>query len=68
MLDGIKQLTPLLAEGVQGAAAVLIGLAAIQAVLGSWRLFVPGIPVRTGGGQDAKEVVQRSRSAARMRA
>jgi len=33
MLDGIKQLTPLPVEGVQGAAAVLIGLAAIQAAL-----------------------------------
>lgn len=58
MLDGVKQLTLLLAEGVEGAAAVLIGLAAVQAVLGSLRLFIPGSPVRTGSGQDAKEVVR----------
>lgn len=58
MLDGIKQLTLMLAQGVEGAAAVLIGLAAMQAVIGSVRLFLPGAPVRTGGGQDAKEVVR----------
>ena len=58
MLDGIKQLTLLLAEGVEGAAAVLIGLAAVQAMLGSLRLFLPGVPVRTVGGRDAKEVVR----------
>ena len=58
MLDGVRQLTLLLAEGVEGAAAIVIGLAALQAVFGSLRLFIPGTPVRTGGGQDAKEVVR----------
>lgn len=58
MLDWVKQLTLLLAEGVEGAAAVVIGLAAVQAMLGSLRLFLPGVPVRTVGGQDAKEVVR----------
>ena len=58
MLDWVKQLTLLLAEGVEGAAAVVIGLAAIQAVLGSLRLFIPGVPIRTEGGRDAKEVVR----------
>ena len=37
---------------------MLIGLAAVQAVIGSMRLFLPGAPVRTGGGQDAKEIVR----------
>ena len=58
MLDGIKSFTLLLAEGVEGAAALVIALAAVQAILGSLRLFIPGIPARTEGGQDAKEVVR----------
>lgn len=58
MLDWVKQLTLLLAEGVEGAAAIVIGLAAVQAVAGSLRLFLPGTPARTVGGQDAKEVVR----------
>ena len=59
-MDILKQLTIWLASGVEGAAAVLIGLAAVEATWRSLLLFVPG----RGGDraarhpQDAKEAVR----------
>jgi len=59
-MDILKQLTIWLASGVEGAAAVLIGLAAVEATWHSLLLFVPG---RDAGHaaerpQDAKEAVR----------
>ncbi len=65
-MDILKQLTIWLASGVEGAAAVLIGLAAIEATGRSLLLFLPGrdaggAAVRHGAAmrqQDAKEAVR----------
>ena len=69
-MDILKQLTIWLASGVEGAAAVLIGLAAIEATWRSLLLFVPGRDTghaagprgdAEGGnaeGEDAKEAVR----------
>lgn len=59
-MEFFKQITIWLANGVEGAAAVLIGLAAIQGTISALALFLPGqrrtaIP---GSGQDAKEAVR----------
>ena len=59
-MDILKQLTIWLASGVEAAAAVLIGLAAVEATWRSLLLFVPGRD--TSGAaerpQDAKEAVR----------
>ena len=58
-MDLLKQLTIWLASGVEGAAAVLIGLAAVEATWRSLLLFVPGRAVHAAGHpQDAKEAVR----------
>ena len=60
-MDILKQLTVWLASGVEGAAAVLIGLAAIEATWRSLLLFVPGrdhFSHAAGHSQDAKEAVR----------
>ncbi len=59
-MDLLKNLTIWLASGVEGAAAVLIGLAAIEATLRSLVLFVPthGPGHSAGPHQDAKEAVR----------
>jgi uncharacterized membrane protein len=61
-MDILKQLTIWLASGVETAAAVLIGLAAIEATWRSLLLFVPGRdagrPQDAKGPQDAKEMVR----------
>lgn len=59
-MEFFKQLTLWLASGVEAAAAIVIGLAAIEATVGSLLLFLPGrrgaaVP---GSGQDAKEAVR----------
>ncbi len=57
-----KLLTIWLASGVEAAAAIVIGLAAIEATLRSLMLFVParspGAGVAGRGQQDAKEAVR----------
>lgn len=56
-----KQLTIWLASGVEAAAAVIIGLAAIEATLRSLLLFVPKSPHAVSPAsqqQDAKEAVR----------
>lgn len=66
-MDILKQLTIWLASGVEAAAAVLIGLAAIEATLRSLLLFLPSRDPGTAGRhsgyaagphQDAKEAVR----------
>ena len=64
-MDILKQLTVWLASGVEGAAAVLIGLAAVEATWRSLLLFVPGRgaghaagPHGNAEGGDAKEAVR----------
>jgi len=59
-MDLLKQMTIWLASGVEAAAAVLIGLAAIEATLRSLLLFVPSRDPDPVGGhhQDAKEEVR----------
>lgn len=59
-MDILKQLTIWLASGVEGAAAVLIGLAAAEATWRSLLLFVPGRGAAHAAGrpQDAKEAVR----------
>ncbi len=60
-MDILKQLTIWLTSGVEGAAAVLIGLAAIEATWRSLLLFVPGrdhFGHAAGRPQDAKEAVR----------
>lgn len=59
-MDILKQMTIWLASGVEAAAAVLIGFAAIEATLHSLLLFVPGgrRADAAGGQQDAKEAVR----------
>ncbi len=59
-MEFFKQVTLWLANGVEAAAAIVIGLAAIEATFGSLILFLPGhrnraVPGSTG---DAKEVVR----------
>ncbi len=58
MQDFLREATVWLAAGVEAAAAVVIGLAALEAVLHSLAQFVPGAPLRTADGQDAKEAVR----------
>ena len=58
MQDFLREATIRLAEGVEAAAAVVIGLAALEAALRSLAQFVPGAPLRTADGQDAKEAVR----------
>ena len=56
-----KQLTIWLASGVEAAAAIIIGLAAIEATIRSLLLFLPTVRhgAHAGGShQDAKEVVR----------
>ncbi len=55
-----KQVTVWLASGVEAAAAIIIGLAAIEATIRSLLLFVPRPHrIRSGGPQqDAKEAVR----------
>lgn len=58
MEEVVKQITVWLAQGVEGAAALVIGVAAVEALWRSALLFVPG---RDRGGvdqQDAKEAVR----------
>ena len=66
-MDILKELTIWLASGVEAAAAVLIGLAAVEATLRSLLLFLPsrdpGAAGRcpghaAGSHQDAKEAVR----------
>lgn len=59
-MDLFKQITIWLANGVEGAAAIVIGLAAIEGTVSALFLFVPrrrrtAVP---GGAQDAKEAVR----------
>ncbi len=56
-MDILKQATLLLAAGIEGAAALVIGLAAIEATLRALILFLPG---RDGGdhASDRKEAVR----------
>lgn len=56
-----KQLTVWLASGVEAAAAIVIGLAALEATLRSLLLFLPTARNTTGPAgrqQDAKEAVR----------
>ena len=55
-MDLLKQATLLLAAGVEAAAALVIGLAAIEATLRALLLFLPGRAV--AGEPDAKEAVR----------
>ena len=59
-MDILKQLTIWLASGVEGAAAVLIGLATVEATWRSLLLFVPRHAAvhAAGRAQDAKEAVR----------
>ncbi|QGY06044.1 DUF1622 domain-containing protein [Methylobacterium mesophilicum SR1.6/6] len=60
MEETIKAFTLWLAVGTEAAAALIIGLATIEAVLSALLLFVPGLAARqTGEGpQAAKEQVR----------
>ena len=56
-LDGYaKAATLLLAAGVEAAAAIVIGLAAIEATIRALLLFIP--PAGHQCGNDAKEAVR----------
>lgn len=55
-MDLIKQATVWLAVGTEAAAALVIGLAVVEATLRAAALFLPG--GRGGGNQDAKEQVR----------
>ena len=55
-LDFLKTATLLLAACVAGAAALVIGLAAAEAILRALVLFLPGRTVP--GGPDLKEAVR----------
>ena len=55
-LDFLKTATLLLAACVEGAAALVIGLAAAEAILRALVLFLPGRTVP--GGPDLKEAVR----------
>ena len=59
-MDLFKQITIWLANGVEGAAAIVIGLAAVEGTVGALFLFLPrrrraAVP---GSAQDAKEAVR----------
>ncbi|WP_174298129.1 DUF1622 domain-containing protein [Sphingomonas bacterium] len=56
MIELLKSITLLLAAGVEGAAALLIGVAAIEAFVSAIWLFIPRSPVPDA--PDAKEVVR----------
>lgn len=58
MEDFVKQITVWLAEGVEGAAALVIGVAAIEALWRSVLLFVRGGGHTGMDRQDAKEAVR----------
>ena len=55
-MEPLKQVTLFLAAGVEGTAALVIGLAAIEAILRALTLFVPGRAVV--GEPDAREAVR----------
>lgn len=55
-MDWLKAATLLLAAGVEAAAALVIGLAAIEATLRALLLFIPGRII--AGEPDAKEAVR----------
>jgi uncharacterized membrane protein len=59
-VEFFKQITIWLASGVEAAAAAVIGLAAIEATVGSLLLFLPGHrrTARPGSAADAKEMVR----------
>lgn len=58
-MDVLKTATLLLAAGVEAAAAVVIGLAAIEATLRALLLFLPRWTHREAvGASDAKEAVR----------
>ncbi len=54
-METLKTLTLLLAAGVEGGAALVIGLAAVEAFLRALRLFLPGTTINES---DAKENVR----------
>jgi uncharacterized membrane protein len=54
-MEMLKTATLLLAAGVEAAAALVIGLAAIEATLRALSLFIPN---RQRDGSDAKETVR----------
>lgn len=58
MEEVVKQITVWLAQGVEGAAALVIGVAAIEALWRSVLLFVPGLGRGGMDQQDAKEAVR----------
>ena len=60
MEETIKTFTLWLAVGTEAAAALIIGLATVEAVLAALLLFLPGRSRRLGGGgpQEAKEEVR----------
>lgn len=55
-MELLKQATLILAAGVEAAAALVIGLAAIEATMQALLLFLPSRTV--AGGPDAKEAVR----------
>jgi len=55
-MDLLKQATLLLAAGVEAAAALVIGLAAVEATVQALLLFIPGRII--AGEPDAKEAVR----------
>lgn len=55
-MDLLKTATLILAAGIEGAGALVIGLAALEAVVRALVLFVPGQDV--AGEPDAKEAVR----------
>lgn len=60
MEETIKAFTLWLAVGTEAAAALIIGLATIEATLAALLLFLPGVPRHPskGGPQEAKEQVR----------
>ncbi len=56
-MDLLKQATLLLAAGIEGAGALIIGLAAIEATLRALVLFLPGQD-RSDKAPDLKEAVR----------
>lgn len=60
MEEAIKAFTLWLAVGTEAAAALIIGLATVEAVVSALLLFVPGFARHLGGGgpQAAKEEVR----------
>jgi len=54
MFEALKQLTTYLAGGIEVAAAIIIGIAAIQATIRAFPLFVP----RTTSLQDEVELIR----------